>query len=259
VTAPRTSTTGTARPNAVIAMWSPPRCRSTAFERMMTERGDLKVVHEPFNILASTGSYRLDGRVHTDETALFEAIAGLADRGPRPVFLKDTTDHRFPGLLADPRFATRIRHTFIIRDLAEVIASHYALRPGITAEHVGFGHCWEIFERVRGTTGVPPVVVDAADLVADPAGTAAAYSAALGLPHRPGAVRWAPGDRREWHVYADWHRDVATSAGIHHRSGEYTETVHNNPHLAGLHAANLPYYERLHAHRLTPLPARTPA
>ncbi|MFI6377782.1 sulfotransferase family protein [Streptomyces sp. NPDC050546] len=239
-------------PPTVIAMWSPPRCRSTAFERMMIERGDLTVLHEPFNVLASKGSYELDGHVHHGERALLDALLSLARTGPRPVYFKDTTDCRYAELLTDPRLATHVRHTFIIRDPAEAIASHYARNPELTSDEVGFGHSWEIFELMREATGRMPVVVDADDLVADPEGIAAAYSALTGLPHRPDALAWPAGERPEWQVFEAWHRDAATSTGIHARSRQYADTVHNNPRLADLHAAQLPFYERLRVHRIAP-------
>ena len=36
-------------------LWATPRSRSTAFFRMMAERGDFTVVHEPFSYLAEFG------------------------------------------------------------------------------------------------------------------------------------------------------------------------------------------------------------
>lgn len=50
---------------------------------------------------------------------------------------------------------------------------------------------------------------DAADLVADPLGVAAAYSARIGLPARPEALNWAADERDEWRIFAAWHRDAA--------------------------------------------------
>ncbi len=217
----------------------------------MIERGDLTVLHEPFNVLCSKGSYAIEGRTYTNETALLDAIVELAATGGRPVFFKDTTDYRYPGLLADPRLTTHIRHTFIIRDPAEAIASHYARNPELTADEVGFGHCAELFGLARAATGTTPPVVEAGDLVADPAGIAAAYSSLTGLPDMPDALSWQAGERSEWQVFEAWHRDAAASTGIHARSGEYADTVANNERLGALYEAQLPFYERLRAHRIT--------
>ena len=37
--------------NKIVPLWSVPRSISTGFERMMIERGDFKVIHEPFSLL----------------------------------------------------------------------------------------------------------------------------------------------------------------------------------------------------------------
>lgn len=37
--------------NRIVALWTHPRSVSTAFERVMMERGDFKILHEPFSYL----------------------------------------------------------------------------------------------------------------------------------------------------------------------------------------------------------------
>ena len=37
--------------NKIVPLWSVPRSISTGFERMMFERGDFKVIHEPLLLL----------------------------------------------------------------------------------------------------------------------------------------------------------------------------------------------------------------
>ncbi|WP_410534879.1 hypothetical protein [Streptomyces sp. KL2] len=45
----------------VIAMWAHPRAVSTAFLRMMAERGDVTVVHEPLVPLTDHGEVSVPG------------------------------------------------------------------------------------------------------------------------------------------------------------------------------------------------------
>ncbi|WP_214327458.1 hypothetical protein [Nonomuraea sediminis] len=42
----------------IIALWSAPRCRSTAFLRMMRQRRDCLVIREPFSHVADFGEAR---------------------------------------------------------------------------------------------------------------------------------------------------------------------------------------------------------
>ncbi|MEV8536206.1 sulfotransferase family protein [Streptomyces sp. NPDC051211] len=224
----------------VIALWSPPGCRSTALEQMMTGRGDLTVLHEPFNKVATRGSYGFQGRSYGNGTALLDAVLSSAHRpGARPVLFKDSTALRHPDLLMDTRFTARIQHTFLVRDPAEVIASHHAGNPETTSEEIGFGNCWEIFELARLASGAHPVVVDAADLLTRPRDVAAAYAAHTGLPPAPAPAGWTMDEE-------------GTSDTADGRTGNPADTVHGNPHLAELYAEQLPYYEWLSAHRLEP-------
>ncbi|MEV7613331.1 sulfotransferase family protein [Streptomyces sp. NPDC089799] len=217
----------------VIATWSPPGCRTTALARIMSGRGDVTVLDEPFNRRAADGSFSHRGRTYADDTALLDGVLELAAvPGARTVYFADTTGLRHPALLADPRFTARIQHTFVIRDPAEVIAAHYPHNPYLTSEEVGFGHCWEIFELARMASGTVPVVVDADDLANRPTAVAAACAARTGLPRHPaaGTSGGEPGPAR----------------GFRPAAG----TVHDNPYLAELYEDQLPYYEWLRAHRL---------
>jgi len=115
-------------------LWGTPRSRSTAFFRMMAERGDFTVVHEPFSYLAEFG--------YTD-------VAG---------------------------------------------------------------------ERVTSA---------------------------------PGALTWAPADRPEWQPSRRWHAGVAASTGFARGPGRPDVDVDGDPVLSGYLRHHLPFYEELHAQRLT--------
>ncbi|WP_329454053.1 sulfotransferase family protein [Streptomyces sp. NBC_01497] len=237
----------TTRPR-VIALWSAPRSRSTAFLRMMMERGDLTTLHEPFSHRSDFGSTEVAGRTVTTEPDLIEAIRELALTAP--VFFKDTTDFRFPGVLADPRFLAEVRHTFIIRRPDEVIASHYALDPEVTADGIGFGRLHELFEAVRTATGTTPAVVDSDDLLDDPAATVRLYCESVGLPFRADTLTWASGMREEWQKASKWHADAGRSGGFTRTERTYEFTVDNHPVLAEHHRRQKPYYDDLYRHRL---------
>jgi hypothetical protein len=233
---------------AVLALWSAPRSRSTAFLRMMAERGDYTVLHEPFSQRADFGEYRVGGTVARTEPELIAAITALA--GFVPVFFKDTTDFHYPYLLRDARFLGGATHTFIIREPAAVIASHFALNPRLDRDEVGFERLAEIFDAVAERTGRAPVVIDSDDLVHRPAATIRAYCAAVGIPYLARALAWQPGVRTDWERTARWHRSTAESAGFVPVDRAHPDGVDTNPVLAGYLRHHLPYYQRLRAARL---------
>src|ERR1700710_1372220 len=155
-------------PPRILALWSAPRCVSTAFFRMMIERGDFYAVHEPFSNLAEFGEASVGGTTLTGARAILDRLRELAGTGP--VFFKDTTDEQYPDVLADTAFlAEDAVHTFLIRSPRETIASYFKLNPAVRADQIGFEHQLRIFEAVRAATGQTPFVMDAAQLLAEPA------------------------------------------------------------------------------------------
>jgi hypothetical protein len=227
-------------------LWSVPRSRSTAFFRMMAERGDFTVVHEPFSYLVMYGHTDVGGTRVSSEPALVKALLEL----PGQVFTKETTGVRYPEVLATPDFLDRLTHTFLIRDPRETIPSYLKLEPDARVRSIGFELLHEIYTAVAERTGRQPVVIDAADLVRDPAGTVRAYCAATGIPFVPEALSWQPAQRPEWQPSRRWHDTVAASTGF----GAVSSGPAPVPDAvtARYLAAHLPCYEALYARRLAP-------
>jgi hypothetical protein len=234
----------------LLMLWGTPRSRSTAFFRMMAERGDFTVVHEPFSYLAEFGYADVAGERVTSAGDLIGALGSLARRGR--VFAKETTGRRYPEVLADqPFLAEGARHSFLIRHPRETIASRYALDPGAGREKFGFESQHEIFTEVRRLGGHAPVVVDSGDLIARPAVIIRAWCAQVGIDFRPDALTWAPADRPEWQPSRRWHADVAASTGFTRGPARPDADVEHDPKLSGYLRHHLPFYEELHARRLT--------
>lgn len=237
-------------PIPVLALWSAPRSRSTAFARMMAERGDRVVVHEPFSQVVDFGRASVGDRVAHDESDVLAALRAIAAK--TPVFFKDTTDFHYPALLADRDFLAMATHTFIIRHPAGAIASHHALNPNLGREEIGFARLHELFEAVRAATGSTPVVIDSDDLLDRPEDTVRAYCEAVGIGFRPEALNWQPGMRPEWQPTSRWHEATSRTAGFTRGAGRGAETVAADPVLTAYLDYHLPYYEQLRDAALRP-------
>ncbi|GAB4052474.1 sulfotransferase-like domain-containing protein [Catellatospora paridis] len=234
----------------VLALWSAPRSRSTAFARMMAERGDRTVVHEPFSLVVDFGEVKVGDRVaHTEQDVLAALRATAAEK---PVFFKDTTDFHYPALLADEGFLAAATHTFIIRHPAEAIASHHKLNPNLGRDEIGFAWLYEIFAAVQAATGTTPVVVDSDDLLDRPAETVRAYCSAVGIPFLPDALSWEPGMRPEWQGTSRWHASTSQTAGFRRNTGDGAAAVAADPVLRAYLDYHLPYYEKLRAAAIRP-------
>ncbi|CAM5288372.1 sulfotransferase family protein [Streptomyces atroolivaceus] len=233
----------------ILALWSAPRCRSTAFFRMMIERGDFTNVHEPFAYLTEFGFSEVDGVRATNEREVIDALRRLAGHGP--VFFKNTMDERYPGVLADTDFLARdARHVFLIRHPRETIASYHALDPGVKQHQIGFETEYELFEAVRRHTDEQPLVIDADDLMADPEGIIRVFCDRVGIDFRPEALAWRPESRSEWLPSQEWHLDVDVSSGFHAPEKDDYVDVEAHPVLSGYLAHHLPYYSELRARRV---------
>jgi hypothetical protein len=244
--------------NKIVALWTHPRSISTAFERMMMEREDFKILHEPFSYF-----YYVEGEAATigqqfvdpDHPRTYPEIRDyISDHAKAsPVFFKDMCAHCHAPLAADAPFLKTMANTFLIRDPAKAIASYHAMNPDVSRDEIGFEQLADIFRKVTDAAGETPVVVDAGDLEDDPAGTVRAYCKALGIPFMPESLTWNTGHKEEWDIWKDWHADAAQSSGFVKNMETFEKTVENNDHLKALYDYHLPFYESVYRHRVTPV------
>lgn len=234
----------------VLALWSAPRSRSTAFTRMMLERGDHFVLHEPLSQVVDFGEVKIGERIAHNERDVLAAIRAIA--AEKPLFFKDTTDFHYPDLLSDQAFLTAATHTFIIRHPAEAIASHYKLNPSLGRDEIGFAWLYEIFSAVQAVTSTTPIVIDSDDLVDRPFETVQAYCLAVNIPFLPDALNWQPGMQAEWQDTSNWHKSTSRTSGFKRGASDADEMIAANPELRTYLDYHLPYYEQLRAAALRP-------
>jgi hypothetical protein len=230
-----------------VAMWSGPRNISTAMMRSFGSRADTVVVDEPLyaHYLAVTG---LDhpGRdaVLASQPNRWQDVAA-ALTGPLPAgaavhYQKHMAHHLLPDM--GRSWLGSLTHAFLIRDPAHVVASYARVRGEPTLADLGFPQQAEIFRDFGGP------VVDAADVLRDPAGVLGRLCAALGLDFDPAMLRWPPGPRATDGVWAPhWYAAVEASTGF----GPYDPGPVEVPdRLRPLVEAARPYYDELAARRL---------
>ena len=161
---------------SVTWLWAHPRSRSTALERMMMQRGDVTVLHEPLVTVLDEGSVTIPGGPVLSSVA---AVVAYARSLPGPVFVKDTTEHRYSDHLT-PELAAGITHTFVVREPSAAIASHVAVKPDASCSDIGYENQYLLFALAWSLAGRPPVVLDSDLLVRAPAEAVRAYCAAIG-------------------------------------------------------------------------------
>jgi hypothetical protein len=237
----------------MLMLWSVPRSRSTAFYRMMVERGDFTGVFEPFSHATVFGNVDVGGRPLATAPEVIAELRSLA--AARQVFIKDTTDRRHTGALADSEFlAQDARHIFLIRDPRETIRSYLTIRRNPRIHEIGFEAQYEVYTKVRKLTEHDPLVLDAGDLMNRPVETIKAYCGQVGIDFRPHALTWRPSARPEWQGgFSRWFTDVAASSGLAEVPGRRSPDADQHPLLGTYLAYHLPFYQELYQRRLVVL------
>ena len=242
------------------ALWAVPRSASTAFERMIAERGDLLVVSEPFSSAYYDGPEARSGRFEcTAPSATFAAVRAdlLGSARRQATFVKDMAYHALPAL--DDELVHGCRHTFLVRDPAWSVPSLARRWPDFTAEETGFDAVARMLARVE-EAGQEAVVLDSDDVRRRPDAVLRAWCERVGLAFLPGALGWEPGMKDGWDRWQEWHESTASSAGFRPPDAEPPVVVDDRVRRA-IDAAR-PAYEALWARRLLigdPPPAVDPA
>jgi len=214
--------TGAAAAPIRIAMWSGPRNLSTALMRSFGNRRDTAVEDEPLyaNYLAATGLEH-PGREEVlraqdpDAASVIRRLVGPVPGGRRIWYQKHMSHHLREGLEdLVPGWLDRLRHAFLVRDPARVIASFSKVVAAPTPEDLGLPQQLRLLERLR-SQGLDPPVLDAADIRRDPRGTLSELCGRLGISFDEAMLAWPPGPRDTDGVWAKhWYASVERSIGF---------------------------------------------
>ena len=236
-----------------IAMWSGPRNLSTAMMYAFAARGDCAVVDEPFYAayLNATG---IDHPLKADVIASQSpdpAVVAAQCIGPIPrsqslFYQKHMTLHMIPEF--DRTFMRSLTNVFLIRHPARVVASYAKKREAPILLDIGFTQQAELFDEVAQVLGQAPLVIDSADIRANPRESLTKLCAALGIPFTETMLHWPAGAKPYDGIWAPhWYNAVHKSTGFEDPEGVLPDLPEEFQRLAD---AAMPYYQRLAAFRL---------
>jgi hypothetical protein len=222
--------------------------------RAFENRTDCAVSDEPFYAayLAETGLDHpmRDAVLASQPTDWREVAQQLVGDAPeaRPLwYQKHMTHHMLPAFGRE--WIAECRNAFLIRDPVRVLASYVKSRETVTLADIGVVQQSELFDAVADRLGHAPPVIDAADVLADPARTLGALCAALAIDFDPAMLSWPAGKRASDGVWAPaWYAGVEASTGFAAPGGDEAPVL--PAHLAGIAAEAEGHYRRLAAFRL---------
>lgn len=194
-----------------IACWSGPRNLSTAMMYSFANRPDFRAMDEPFYapFLRTTGlPHPMAGDIIRAHESDWHKAAALCDQDGSPhVYQKHMCHHILEQTPMD--WAEDTRHIFLIRHPARVLASYQAKRESVTLEDIGAMQQIDMFEEYGG------VVIDSADIRANPEGMLRALCDALDLGFDPAMLNWPAGGIEADGIWArHWYNAVHKSTGF---------------------------------------------
>jgi hypothetical protein len=209
-----------------IAMWSGPRNISTAMMRAWENRPDTVVIDEPLYgyYLKHTradhpGRDEIIAACETDWRRVAAALTGPApsrasERPPRAIwYQKHMAHHLLAGV--DRAWVMSLTNAFLIRDPLEMAASLLKVTPSAGVMDTGLPQQVELFEQICAETGATPPVIDARDVLMDPARMLRLLCDALRVPFSEQMLAWPPGARDSDGVWAKyWYASVEKSTGF---------------------------------------------
>ena len=239
-----------------VCLWSGPRNVSTALMYSFAERPDTRVVDEPLY-----GHYlRVSGAVHPgrdevmqamncDGDAVMRGLLGSEKSHSEVLFIKHMAHHLIDLNLS---FLSFTRNVFLIRDPKEMLPSLTVQVPHAGLADTGLKRQWEVYRNLQ-SQGQSPAIIDARELLLDPAGVIAALCHYLGIDFYPGMLNWPAGPTKEDGIWAShWYHAVRKSTGFANYVAKDDFPVNLKPLLDECR----PYYENLYAQSIRARPSK---
>ncbi len=234
-----------------ICLWSGPRNVSTALMYSFARLDNVRVVDEPLygHYLRVSGADHPGGdevmaAMDCDGESVIRRLLAEQEAVPaRRLFMKHMAHHLVDLDLA---FLSEVSNVLLIRDPRDMLPSLNVQLPSAGLADTGLERQWQLFDRIRAQ-GQPPVVLDARELLLDPAGVLESLCESLGLGFDSSMLHWEAGGIREDGVWAPhWYDAVHRSTGFR----PYRPKGPFPARLEELLAECEPWYERLYVHAL---------
>lgn len=228
-----------------INVWSGPRNVSTALMYSFAQRADTRVVDEPLyghylrvSRADHPGVDEVLAHMSTDASAVIrDVILGACDR---PVLFMKQMAHHLIGL--DRSFLAQTTNVLLVRDPAEMLPSLAETLARPTLRDTGLAVQSALLAELQALGQSPPVL-DARELLLDPAAVLSQLCDRIGIPFDPAMLSWSPGPRPEDGIWAKyWYHAVHQSSGFQPYRPKQTPVP---GWLQPLLAECLPHYQQL--------------
>jgi hypothetical protein len=221
--------------------------------RSWGNRPDTFVCDEPFyaHYLLKTraphpGADEVIGHQENDWRKVVTWLTSDVPGGKTIFYQKHMAQHLLPEI--DRGWLDQVSNAFLIREPREVVASFVRVAGEPCLADTGFPQQLEIFSLVRRRTGHVPPVVDARDVLEDPARLLRLLCQVLDVGFTEAMLTWPPGPRDTDGVWAKyWYDAVLKTTSFQPYQPRNDPVPH---HLTGLLEQTQAIYRQLYEHRL---------
>lgn len=201
----------------MMNVWSGPRNISTALMYSFANRGDCKVVDEPFyahylhvSRADHPGKEEVLQSQSKNPTEVLHDLKEEAEKHEH-VFIKNMAHHS-EGL--DISFASSMKNIFLIREPDQMITSFMKQIPEPTLRDVAYKHQYELLQQMV-KRGEEPIVIDSKELLDAPQPYLRKLCEKLGISFTDRMLEWEKGPIPEDGVWAKyWYASVHQSTGF---------------------------------------------
>ena len=217
-----------------LAMWSGPRNLSTALMRSFGNREDvIEVIDEPFYasyLKESNKKHPMYKEVLDSQESNWKMVVKncLREDGMGICYQKHMVQHILPNF--EKKWILKCLNCFLIREPKEVISSFLKKWPEADFEDFGFLDQINLFHYIKNESGMPPVVIDAANLRDSPETYLPRLCSKLNISWDPKMLQWDAGLKPYDGIWAShWYPSVNSSTGFKKniQQKEFSDTVLN--------------------------------
>ena len=217
-----------------LAMWSGPRNLSTALMRSFGNREDvIEVIDEPFYasyLKESNKKHPMYKEVLDSQESNWKMVVKncLREDGMGICYQKHMVQHILPNF--EKKWILKCINCFLIREPKEVISSFLKKWPDADFEDFGFLDQINLFHYIKNESGMPPVVIDAANLRDSPETYLPRLCSKLNISWDPKMLQWDAGLKPYDGIWAShWYPSVNSSTGFKKniQQKEFSDTVLN--------------------------------
>ncbi len=233
-----------------LAIWSGPRNISTSLMRSFSNRGDCKVLDEPFYgayLLKTKKQHPLRNEILQAMNTDYNEIAKIcsSSKFESDILYQKQMAHHIPPEM-NLEFLDKIHNIFLIRKPEYVVKSFNEKIESFDLEDIGVGQQYQLFEYLKKKKGEVPFVFSSSDLLKDPEKILIQICKNVGIRFTEKMLSWPEGPHPDDGIWGKiWYNNTVKSTRF---ISENKEDVFLTDYQKSIVEKAYPYYKKLESY-----------